>query len=605
VRRWAEYVARALGVVILLDVLRVWLPSIITIFGQAASTPAELMGAFALAWFVAGFAAPALAARIGPARLGLAAAVVLGVARLALFATDGGQPQLYVAGVGLLAGICWLVSLAMAPPAYAVPTVAGGLALAGLQHAALGTVDLTWRGGVWPWLVGAAAVGVFLAYGVRQPSRMESPLAPAGWLLVGPAILLSGMITNSPALARITGDGDMARSTEVLAVTALPALLLLYGAVSPARQRWWPIVCGLVLVGSVTWFSYGPGGRGLLLAGAIGLGGCLGWSASGERGSPARHGYALAGGMLIMGAAATVYYAAYDLGYPNGWVPVLVALLVAAQAIRTRASVQPATPPWPALAGVALALAALGVWWTVPAVQEKPDAQELRVVAYNIRMGYGLDGTFKPDVVARAIAAERPDVVLLSEVDRAWLLNGGHDDLEVLARRLDMRYVFGPAADDVWGDAILTNLPVVRVERRALSSDGAVTGAQALGAIVRVGDVEVAVVSTHLQPPPDGPPLVQAREVTTFAAQFGGTRPTVVGGDLNISPDSESFGVLTGAGFADMFAAVRPFPTFPSDVPEQEIDHVLARGFTGSAGQSSPRVTASDHALIAVTLVLQ
>jgi len=164
--------------------------------------------------------------------------------------------------------------------------------------------------------------------------------------------------------------------------------------------------------------------------------------------------------------------------------------------------------------------------------------------------------------------------------------------------------VFGPAADSVWGDAILTNLPIVRTQHRALSSDGAVTGAQALGAIVRVGTAEVAVVSTHLQPPPDGPPIVQAREVTAFAAQFGGTRPTVVGGDLNITPDSESFGVLTGAGFADAFAAVRPFPTFPSDAPEKEIDHVLARGFTGFAGQSSPRVTASDHALVAVTLRL-
>lgn len=29
----------ALGVLLLIDVLRVWLPGIITIFGQAASTP--------------------------------------------------------------------------------------------------------------------------------------------------------------------------------------------------------------------------------------------------------------------------------------------------------------------------------------------------------------------------------------------------------------------------------------------------------------------------------------------------------------------------------------------------------------------------------------
>src|SRR3954453_17072294 len=78
----------AAGILLLLDVLRVWLPSIITIFGPAASTPAELMGAFALAWFVAGVAAvPAIrfaAPRFGPRRLTLVAASILALGRLAL-----------------------------------------------------------------------------------------------------------------------------------------------------------------------------------------------------------------------------------------------------------------------------------------------------------------------------------------------------------------------------------------------------------------------------------------------------------------------------------------------------------------------------------------
>ncbi|WP_216592603.1 hypothetical protein [Verrucosispora sioxanthis] len=53
----------ALGLVVLTDVLRVFLPSVITIFGQAASTPAELLGAFAVGWFVLALVAPALVAR--------------------------------------------------------------------------------------------------------------------------------------------------------------------------------------------------------------------------------------------------------------------------------------------------------------------------------------------------------------------------------------------------------------------------------------------------------------------------------------------------------------------------------------------------------------
>src|SRR5690606_24609978 len=37
-----------LGVAILMDVLRVFLPSLITVFGSAGSTPAELIGVYAL-----------------------------------------------------------------------------------------------------------------------------------------------------------------------------------------------------------------------------------------------------------------------------------------------------------------------------------------------------------------------------------------------------------------------------------------------------------------------------------------------------------------------------------------------------------------------------
>ena len=37
-----------LGVVVLADVLRVFLPSLITLVGSAGSTPAEVMGAYAL-----------------------------------------------------------------------------------------------------------------------------------------------------------------------------------------------------------------------------------------------------------------------------------------------------------------------------------------------------------------------------------------------------------------------------------------------------------------------------------------------------------------------------------------------------------------------------
>ena len=66
----------ALGIAVLLDVLRVWLPSVITLFGRAAETPAELLGAFALGWFLLALAAPALVRRTGAAPVGLVTSAI-------------------------------------------------------------------------------------------------------------------------------------------------------------------------------------------------------------------------------------------------------------------------------------------------------------------------------------------------------------------------------------------------------------------------------------------------------------------------------------------------------------------------------------------------
>jgi hypothetical protein len=62
----AEVAAIALGVLMLVGVLRAWLPSLVTVYGDAGSTPAVQLGGFALLWFVLAFAAVPLAAWWAP-----------------------------------------------------------------------------------------------------------------------------------------------------------------------------------------------------------------------------------------------------------------------------------------------------------------------------------------------------------------------------------------------------------------------------------------------------------------------------------------------------------------------------------------------------------
>jgi endonuclease/exonuclease/phosphatase family metal-dependent hydrolase len=591
-----------LGAVLLVDIIRTWLPTIITVFGQAASTPAELMGAFALLWFVVAFAAVPLARW---AVFPVIAGVVLAICRLVLLFV-GGQVLLYVASFGLLSGLCWLVALTMRG------TSPRGIAV-GLAAAAV--VSL-WRGPV-GWVLAAATAAGFVVL-LFKPDDARDGGSGTGGLLIGPVAFLALQMALSPSVAQ-TGvsyvdGGAVALSGGLLATAAgvvlftVAVLAFVYLALRPPAALWARALGAVGLVAGAVAFTVGPGWLYVVVVPvtAAALGGCAGAIFSGT--GPPQRGFGTAAGMLLFAVATFAYYASYDIGYPNAWVPPVVAFVVAVAAVR-RPGVAPAPVRFRAVhaavaSAVVLALVALGA----PPVDYRPIASaggspaELRVVAYNIRMAFGLDGRFSADRLAAVIRAERPDVVLLSEADRGWLLNGGHDDVQVLARELGMRYGFGPAADNVWGDAILTNLPVVSWRAERMPSYGAPTGAQVLGAVLRHGPGTVAVVSTHLQPPPGRPPLEQARRVARFAAALRAPgRPVIVGGDFNTEPGEEPFEAMLAAGFTDAFAARRPVLTSPADAPRQQIDHVFVAG--GQARDvSAPRSTASDHLAVAVTI---
>ncbi|MCZ7439281.1 endonuclease/exonuclease/phosphatase family protein [Micromonospora sp. WMMC241] len=664
----------ALGVAVLLDVLRVWLPSVITLFGRAAETPAELLGAFALGWFVLGLAAPTLVRRLGARPVGLAAAGVLAAVRLALTAAPGGPTQLWLACAGLLAGLVWLAATA-ASVDRPVPGLALGLAANAVGHALLGTEDLVWRGGMLGWTLSAALVVAFLVAAVAdRPGRPAGPpadaapvssvgaapsagspsspsggaalsagspsspsggAAPAGevagalppptsaggrraWLLCGPALLLANQIALAPAVwSAAAGVGPpgfpgLARPGGGTVLGAYAVGLFLGGALYRPPARLARVVWPVALFAGAVLFAAGRIGPAYLVT-AAGLGGCLALTDTDEPGhggvdgrAAARRGRAAVVGMLVFAVATIVYYAAYDLGYPNGWVPVATAVLVVLVALGAPSwSAPTVSDPVRNWLLVSLAgLTGLGMQAQVPSVTPpiagRPVA--VRVVAYNIRMGFGLDGRLDLDAVARQLRGA--DVVLLSEVDRGWWLNGGHDTLALLAGRLRMPYVFAPAADPVWGDAVLSRFPARSGRTRPLAAHGAPTGAQALGVTLDLGGRDLAVVATHLQPPPGRDPVEQAREVAEFAAGYAAGRPLLLGGDLNTEPDAPAFAEFARVGLVDALAAARPLRTSPADDPRTQIDHVFVSPGLTAAEVRAPRTEASDHLPVRLTVAL-
>ncbi len=610
----------ALGVAILIDVLRVFLPSLITIFGSAGSTPAELIGVYALAWFLGAYLAVAAARLLGARAVGLVGAIVLVAGRVTVQFTDGESPQLYAASVALLGGLWWLVATAMRSATDVVPGLVWGFALASGLHAALDTVDLVWRPGPVPVVLVAVELALFVAapFVWSRPAE-PSELAPRALLAVGPALLLWGLYPGNPAHAQ-AADG-VSPMTGALAVTVAGFLATAFVA-APARLTLHPLVPSVVLVGSAAAFAFGVATIGgvhgvapwwTVLAqvlGALALAACLGWADAGRStvDRPYRRGVLLATGLLLFMVFAFAYYAAYDLGVPNDYVPILIAVVLAVLAlVGTRASAaSPVRLRGPVLRALAGALVAGLVVAMVPLWRANPNGpvpprDGLRIAAYNIRMGFGLAGTMTVAQQTEVLRDLGAHVIALSEVDRAWFLNGGHDDLRLIAESLGMRMIWAPAADEVWGDALLTNLPVTSVRNHVLVRGGP-TGAQALEVGLRFENRDITIIATHLQPPPGWRPLDQVRQLADIVR--AAPAPVVVAGDLNIRPGEPAWDTLLSAGLIDAFAAQRPFVTSPSPGDPEEIDHILTTDGFRYTEPANPDVPWSDHRPIAVTLHL-
>jgi endonuclease/exonuclease/phosphatase family metal-dependent hydrolase len=619
-RRWTVATIAG-GLWLLVDVLRVWTPSLITVFGRAAETPPELIGAFALACG----AAPLLLLLALPRteRLARIALLLLVVARVALAITDGGRPQLVVASLGTAAGLWWLALTCGRHAGALVPGLAWGLLLSTTAHATLGTYGAVWRRDLFGVLELVVVVALVVVALVKAGGgNDEAPGRRAAWLVL-PVLLLCGVVFANAGRAwamsgpaglvavvagavlavtlsvRPVGRGRATVAAAVLvALTALATLLpVTYDGLAPT-VAWLEAL--VFLLGSP--------------AALVVLGHAVSPSPTG-RGGP----LAVAGGGVLWVVLLFVYYAGYDLGYRADVVLVAVAVVVSLVALTAPRPTEQAPPDaltkhlrqprlLAGVAALALLLAALGPLVTLrPLDEHGRSGERLRVVAYNLRMGYGIDGRFDQRGVAELLDRQHADVILLSEIDRGWLLNGGQDQLRILARLLDMEAAFGPAADQVWGDAILSKQPLREVSSHALDRAGAVTGAQALSARLIWRGHRVTVISTHLQPGAEGTDdtLTQATQLAdlmTTASDEGGV--VVAGGDLNTTPGSSAWKALLGTGFTDTLAGARPLLTASADDPEEEIDHLLASPGVRASGPRTIETELSDHLPVAVDLEL-
>ncbi|MDZ7618490.1 MAG: endonuclease/exonuclease/phosphatase family protein [Patescibacteria group bacterium] len=231
----------------------------------------------------------------------------------------------------------------------------------------------------------------------------------------------------------------------------------------------------------------------------------------------------------------------------------------------------------------AAAALALGAgFWAGPGRADEP--RTLRVLCYNIHYGQGTDGQYDVERLAKVIAASKPDLVALQEVDVGVQRSGRVHQAQRLSELTGMAVRFGPTQHyegGLFGNAVLTRLPILDVAIHPLPYTEAtperVTYPRgAIAVVVRGPDGQpLRFVSTHFQHNVPEDRVAEAAAVNELFARPDDPMPTILAGDINATPDSEPVKVLLERWTHAMDEAAAP--SVPSHRPTARIDYIFYR----------------------------
>ena len=232
----------------------------------------------------------------------------------------------------------------------------------------------------------------------------------------------------------------------------------------------------------------------------------------------------------------------------------------------------------------------------------------LRVVSYNIRNGgRGLDDNWDSARTARVLAALKPDVVLLQEVDMNAKRSGNKDVAAEIAATLGMKSVFGqamPYGGGGYGIAVCTALPASKP--REIRMDGGTEPRLVLLQDLTIPGTKRAFTAACVHMDYKNEPAVTKHAATVAASLAKEPLPVILGGDFNFGPKSTVLAVFVDAGFAYATKTGAP-ETFPADKPKTEIDHFVwspKAAFTLRECRVVDEPAASDHRPLVLDVTL-
>ena len=618
-----------------LQLMRVLFVEMAVYLTQVQAISSISVGAMGLAVFLCGFLEPVVRRVLGARN---ALPVVAGSLALVRVAEQVVSSLPVDLGLSIAGTVLFLWSLPLmfrsvragglpGGPAHATIAFLLGVSVDTALKGVFGTIDLSWApgGAAHAVVLGLAAAQGLLLWRLRSARSEEEgqgvPASVLPYLAFGPALALELLLFQNVAQqTALIGWSQPAVYAWVLAANLAGV------AVAVELARWdrllpWPVLAllGGLLV-SITWGEHSGVVTALVvLAGHVVIAALLASVVKGALTSPARPSTDgasvwMSAGMALMLVLLFIYYASYDTDVlaPKEAVRPLAALLVGLAALwasvaRRSGGVSATsiarTASVPALLLLMLPLFQLAAWKDVtPTGTGFP----LRVMTYNLHQGFDVNGRHGLEEMAKIIEAENPDIVALQEVSRGWVVNGSVDMLTWFSQRLQMDYVWGPAADSAWGNALLSRFPIAGHGNYAMPNNDELRLDRAFLVVeVDVGGGEVLdVVATHFHSGVDDSALRVPQSLAVLEA-VDAAGNVVLLADLNALPGDPEMQLLADAGLNDTFVASGATGdgfTSPSDAPRQRIDYVWASPDLKARDFSVPRSLASDHLAAAVTL---
>lgn len=493
-------------------------------------------------------------------------------------------------------------------------------------HTAAGTLDLSWHTGYIPIMIVIVLGLILLASLPSSLAEVDPEAASDGkWgrtltlIVIGPWMFLQVLVFQNVArTTSLTGWSLPAAGTLLV----FGNLLGIYAAGRVARKglRVFSLTIGLGILLVITLTL--PSNTSFLAAASILAGQVLaamlmmivfvglGWEVTRTGLIPSTVANGIGAILLIILAFA--YYLSYDLalGFRSGMLFPAAAVLLTLGAIGAArgqiSSSKVEVDTGPSIAAALLLLLPFGLWltWGSPEFDTPdPNNQTVRVMTYNLHMAFNTDGRNSIEDLAQVIEESGADVIALQEVTRGWAISGSFDIIEWLSHRLGMNYIYAPAADESFGNAILSRYPFVRTDHQLLPPDDLIMLRSYIKAEIDIGGGRFTMLATHYHHLGDGSDIRQVHSDALISV-WGGSPLTVLLGDLNGVPDDPEIIMLAEAGMVDISAEIGMPPTYTyySTNPDQQIDYIWLSPDWVASDFSILQTTASDHLPLVVTL---